>query len=872
MSAGRIGPYRILEPLGAGAHGEVFLAEDTRLGRRVALKTLRDLSSHDMAETRRRLLHEARAAARLNHPHIAAIYDVVEEPDALHIVMEYVPGQTLASRLRQGALPPPQVLDLGVQLASALAHAHGHGVIHRDLKPANIALDAEGHAKILDFGVARTVAAMPSDLGTLSTPTTDERVLVGTPPYMPPEHIMGAPVDERGDLYSLGVTLFEALTARRPFEAKDLVSLAQAILTAPTPRVGDTIPDLPSGLDAVVFRAMARDRAERYDTAGDLESDLKRLAARVMDAPTASRIGREPIGRLRRRPVMATTATLAVLLAVGALALSSSGQLLSFGGGGSGPPGPHVVAVLPLLDSSKDPQNEALAAGVSDSLITALSKLDGVTVVSRAAMLKHRERKQDPDAIAREVGASLLVDGSLQRSGDALRLTLSLLQPGTNVVQWQESYDGDFKDVLRLQREVAAAVAQSLRVKLTPQTRARLQQKPTENVEALADYSQARAFMERPDVKGNLDRGIELFQSAIRKDPHFASAHAGLGEAYWRRYQETKAEEWSVRARDSINEALRLDPEDDAVRLSLASIYRGMGRVSEAIEESRRVIASNPNSDEAHRLLGKLLIDSGQKDEGLAELKQAVSLRPNYWRAHYTQGIEQYGAGRYPEAIASFRRVTELQPDNAWGYQMLGTAYHAQDDVVNAVPAYETAIKLGNAKAYSNLGLLHYNAGNLAEAARCYEKALAIEPSCLKHYSLGDIYARVGRPVDSRTQYQQATEACNGELRVNPRDASAMFLLAVSETKLGRSRDADGHIRAAVALKPDDADVRFGEAIVRAWSGQTDQALGALGKALAQGYSPQRASQDPSLSAIRNDPRFSEVLRSHRALSKGSKP
>ena len=859
MSAGSIGPYRILEPLGAGAHGEVFLAEDTRLARRVALKTLRDLSSHGMAETRRRLLHEARAAARLNHPHIAAVYDVVEEPDALHIVMEYVPGQTLAARVRQGPLQPLQVLDLGVQLASALAHAHGHGVIHRDLKPGNIVLDSGGQAKILDFGVARTVA-MPSDLGTLSTPSTDERVLVGTPPYMPPEHIMGGPVDERGDLYSLGVTLFEALTGRRPFEASDFVSLARAILTAPTPRVGSSVPDLPDELDAVVFRAMARDPADRYATAQELEAELRRLASRVMDATTASGMGRTPFRRMRR-PVMATTAALATLLAVGALGLSSSGRLHSFGGGGAPPRGPHVVAVLPLLDSSSDPQNEPLAAGVADSLITALSKLDGVTVVSRAAMLKHRDRKQDPDSVAREVGASLLVDGSLQRSGDALRLTLSLLQPGSNVVQWQESYDGDFKDVLRLQRDVAAAVAQSLRVKLSPATRARMQEAPTTNVEALADYSQARAFMERPDVKGYLDRSIQLFQNALRKDPRFAQAHAGLGEAYWRRFQETKADEWSVQARDAINEALRLKPEDGAVRLSLASMYRAMGRVDEAIDELRKVIAGNPASDEAHRLLGDLLSGRDQKAEALAELNRAIQLRPNYWRHHFALGHFHYSAGRYADAVTAFRRVTELQPDHAWGHQMLGASYHAMDDTGRAVEHYQTAVQLGNAQALANLGLVYLNNGQLAEAEHSYKRALALDDNCLKRHALGDVYSRMGRRLEAATQYQEARGLCQRDLRVAPRNAAVLARLAVVEAELGLRLEADDHIAAAVALVPDNADIRFAEAIVNSLTGNADHALQALEKALRHGYSPRRAERDPHLTFILGRPGTAELLR-----------
>jgi tetratricopeptide (TPR) repeat protein len=860
MSAGSVGPYRILEPLGAGAHGQVCLAEDTRLGRRVALKTLRDSGVHDASEARHRVLREARAAARLNHPHIAAVYDVVETAEALHIVMEYVAGETLAARLRQGPIRPLQVLELGSQLASALAHAHGQGVIHRDLKPSNIALSPEGHAKILDFGVARTIA-IPSGDATFSSSSTDERVLVGTPPYMPPEHIMGAPVDERGDLYSLAVTLYEALTGRRPFDAPDVASLARAILTDPTPRARSSVTDLPPALDAVVFRAMARDPAQRHAHARDLESDLRHLLATLVDAPTVSRMGARPLWRVTGRPVvLSSVAALAALLATGSYFAATAGRRHSPGGAGSPPAGPHVVAVLPLLGAESDPQYEALAAGASDSLITALSKLDGVTVVSRAAMLKHRDRQLTPDAIAREVGASLLVDGSVQRSGEALRLTVSLLTPGSNVVQWQESYDGDFKDVMRLQRDVAYKVAQSLQVRISPNTRARLQRRPTESVEALAEYSQARAFMERPDVQGNLDRAIPLFQAALHRDPRFAWAHAGLGEAYWRRFRETKQANWSLLARDSVTEALRLDPQDTSVRYSLATIYRGTGRLTEAIDELRDIVASRPSADDAHRLLGEVLIESGDQAAGMAELQEAVNLRPGFASHHQSLGLAHYRAGRHVEAAAAFKRITELQPDSAWGFQLLGTAYHAMDDISAAVPNYEKAIALGNAKAYSNLGMLYYARGNLPEAERCLREALKRDANSLKKYSLGDVYTRMGRTREALDEYRGAAALCEDELRINPRDAEAVARLSLTYLKLGRRREADTRMREAVALAPDNADVRFAQAIHATLVGSKDEAIDALRRAIEHGYSRVRVAQEPLLAPLHGNVEYKRLV------------
>jgi eukaryotic-like serine/threonine-protein kinase len=284
MALTHVGPYRILEHLGAGANGEVLLAEDTRLRRQVAIKTLLARGGHDDSELQRRLLREARAAARLNHPHIAAVYDILESDEAVHIVMEYVPGRTLSSQLRAGPLPSMEVLRLGLQLAAALSHAHSLGVIHRDLKPANIITTLDGQAKILDFGLARLHG---SDLS--STDGSVERhPVVGTPPYIPPEHLCGQPVDVRGDIYSLGVTLFEMLTGRRPFEARDGVSLETAILSATTPRPRSFSPEVPLELDGIVHRAIARSPEERYGSAGDLETALRNASSSIVEADTRS--------------------------------------------------------------------------------------------------------------------------------------------------------------------------------------------------------------------------------------------------------------------------------------------------------------------------------------------------------------------------------------------------------------------------------------------------------------------------------------------------------------------------------------------------------------------------------------------------------
>ena len=650
MALASVGPYRILERLGAGANGEVWLAEDTRLHRRVALKTLSGTAGSDASEQRRRMLREARAAARLNHPHIAAVYDVLESDEGVHIVMEYVRGATLAARIRQGPPTPMQVVDIALQLSSALVHAHSLGVIHRDLKPANVIESPGGGAKILDFGLARLHEV---DAGSVplsaSEQSVDVRHTVGTPPYIPPEHLHGAPVDARGDIYSLGVTLFELLTGRRPFEAGNGMGLTEAILTAPTPRPRAFCAETPAGLDAIVYRAMARNPGDRYPAAAELESDLKRLSAGITDVPTQSRAWPLVGGRGNRR-----LGWIAAALAAGAVGVY--GVVVPRLGGTapapSVPTGPKVVAVLPLAGASGDPKTETLDTGVAETIIATLDRVPGLTVVSRAATVKYRDRKMDPDSIARELGATMLVDGSLERAGDRLRITLRLPSARCQGDGWK----GDLRRYLhRGFRAPARGGGRSGARAAPPASHPGHGRTTDKNMEAWADYVQARTFLERPDVKDDLDRSIGLFQSAVRKDADFARAHAGLGEAYWRKYQATKDEKWSLDALEAINEALRLEPNDAAVRLSLAATFRGKGRLTAARDELEFVIENSPQSDEAHRQLGQVLMNLGAHESGLAEMQKAIDLRPNYWVHHYTLGSAYYGLGQ-------IRRSGEVLP------------------------------------------------------------------------------------------------------------------------------------------------------------------------------------------------------------------
>ncbi|MFQ5789356.1 MAG: tetratricopeptide repeat protein [Acidobacteriota bacterium] len=860
MERRSIGPYRILGELGSGGMGQVLLAEDTRLGRKVALKRLPD-SLVDSSPSRRRLMQEARAVAHLTHPNIAAVHDVIEVDDKLHIVMEYVPGETLATQLIRGPLPPEQVRQIGLQLASALAEAHSQGIIHRDLKPANVALTQLGNVKILDFGLAKRFAYESEGTSATKDPLTRRGEILGTPGYMAPEQLVGKAVDHRCDIYALGVLLFELLTGRRPFLGGGHGEQAYAAMMEPAPRASDIKPGVPLQLSDVVERAMAKEPEKRYAAAKDVYEALASLddgsegvTLSKAHARSPSAVSTGPLRRaLGRRKASIVVGILAAAVALAVLIPRWIPKETLH----------PIVAVLPLVNLSGDSSIDHIGVGIAHTLITNLAAIRSVTVVSRSATREYAGETAGVPAVADVLGATHVVNGSVQSASGRLQITLNLVGADDTVI-WGETFHGTQDDLFALQRRLSQGLGRALRLDLTPDARRRLESVPTSNREAYAEYIQARAFLERPDVSENTDRAIELFRSATEKDPQFVLAYAGLGEAYWEHYRQTSETSWTDKAREATEEASRLDPDHPAVRYSLAIIYDGTGRSDEAIDQLRHALELQPNLDDAHRLLGTILAKRGDLDEAVEELQEAIALRPNFWGHRRSLGMAYYNAGRYPEAADAFRRVTELQPDLPWGHQWLGVAYHAMGDLAWAVPSYEEAIRLGPSPAsYSNLGTIYYRQGKYDEAATAYERAIELNPnSARSHRNLGDAYQRMGRVEDARASYLRAMEQAREQLRVNPRSARSMGALAVYEAKLGRRSEALTDAARAVDLAPGDPETHYQKAVVHALVGEAQEAIQALEEALAYGYSPTEASEDDDFRSLRHLQTFKAVIRS----------
>jgi tetratricopeptide (TPR) repeat protein len=847
-----VGPYRVLDSLGVGGMGEVFLAEDTRLGRRVALKRPSP-SWLSIPDARARLHREASAAAALTHPHIAAIYDVLDVGSEPYIVMEYVAGESLARVLGRGPLPVEQAVRVGLQLADALAAAHGRGIVHRDLKPGNVCMTPDGQAKILDFGLATARAPARGEAGAARLTVPGQ--FMGSPGYASPEQLAGAEAAPADDVYALGVVMFELLTGRRPFANASALDVMVSTMTRTPPAVHEVNAAVPPELSALVARALARDPRDRIASARAFHGELRHIADALSSGPTGAHAVMQPA---RRRPRAALAVGSAIVVAAG-LGVTVWRANVPDSGASTVP----VVAVLPFeVHGAATEEDRAIASGIRDVLIASLGQQPGVNVLSRAATAEPRGNRQNLDRWARDLGATLLVDGSLQRSGDELLVALELRRG--SYLEWGDTYSAPVTDLFALQDRMARGLAGSPPLRAAVGTTGTLPA-GTQNIEALGLYGQAGDLLERPDIPGNAQRAVQLLQAALARDRRFSLASARLGEAYWELYDLTREPEWTDRATAAIADALRLDPEQPLVRLSLARIYHGTGRIDEALEELDWVIAAVPNNDDAHRLRGQVLLRAGRLEEAAAEYRIAIDLRPTYWRNHNMLGVLHYGSGQYEHALEAFKRVTELQPDNAVGFHNVATVYVHLDDHDNALAYYEKALAVTPlAQSYSGAGTIYYYQGRYAAAAEAFEQAIRQSPNHgLLHGNLGDAYRRLNRDAEARDAYKEAVRLDHVQLGVNPNDGAILARVAVYEAKLGLTDDARRHAARAVELRGGDVEVRYRAAVARALIGDTEEALTDLARALELGYSAAIAGSDQDLASIRDTSRFKQLMASH---------
>ncbi len=613
-----LGSYEILAPLGSGGMGDVYRARDRKLGREVAIKVLRPGIASDTTRLKR-FEQEARTASALNHPNIVTIYEIGEHDGEHYIAMELVDGDTLRELLASGPVPPRKLLDLGKQIAEGLAKAHAAGIVHRDLKPENLMLSRDGYVKILDFGLAKLwpdPSGIGSEMATSDRLETEEGVIVGTVAYMSPEQAKGRPVDFRSDQFSLGAILYELATGTRPFERSSVAETLLAILREEPSPVASVNPSVPPHLVRILERCLAKDPQDRYDSTRDLAREI--LASESSPLPLSA-------GAADRTPWR-----MGALLAAAVLAILVVGIFLSRnhrGGdrseGAPIEPGIQSIAVLPLENLSGDPEQEYFADGMTEALITELSRFSALRVVSRTSVMRYKDTSLSLPEIGRELHVDAVVEGSVLKAEGRVRVTAQLIDARADRHLWAENYDRDLQDILALHSDVAREIARKVQVALTPAEESRLAEAEARPIdpEAYEAYLRGRYYFNRTS-EADLEKGVYYFERALAREPRYAAAYSGLADSYNRLGMTLIGRppgEMRSKAIAAASEALRIDGGLAEAHVSLGWAKFFDRDWSGAEESFQRAMALNPKYAEAHQLYSLYLVALGRFDEAIAD-------------------------------------------------------------------------------------------------------------------------------------------------------------------------------------------------------------------------------------------------------------
>ena len=679
----RLGPYEILSPLGAGGMGEVYKAKDTRLGRSVAIKVLLGQHAEDPA-MRERFEREAQAISALSHPSICTLHDVGEHEGMHYLVMEYLEGETLAARLARGPLALDQALELGREIAVALAAAHDHGVVHRDLKPGNVMLTKSG-PKLLDFGLAKLHAAShgivdPAARETVAGPLTARGEILGTLQYMAPEQLEGLEADARSDIFAFGCLLYEMISGRRPFSGLSQAGVIAATLKEDPAELSGPGRGIPPAIDHIVRHCLEKDPAQRFQSMRDLVFEL----ATWSGASSPSRKDD---------------------------AVEASGKRV-------------MLVVLPFENLSQDPEQEYFSAGLTEETIADLGGVasDRLGVIARTSAMSYKGTRKSIAQIGRELGVDFAVEGSVRRHADRVRISVQLIRTSDQTHVWAQQYDRQLSDVLAVQDDIGRAIAQQIQVKLTPACAAHRASSRLVNQAAYDAYLQGRFHLWRV-TRPDLERALEYFRQATEIDPTMAVAHAGLAQTYVVLPIAGGADPRQAfpRAEEAAKQALELDPDSAEAQTAMTGLrhwYSWDWASAEAY--ARKAIARNPSYARAHQVLGRLLTNIGRHDEAIAEIDIARRLDPLAPLIIALSADFRLEARRYDEVEPLIHKAHELDPNFWVAHVSAAKLYLHQARYAEAIAAAESARRFsgagGHSEALALIGLCHGAMGHRDEA------------------------------------------------------------------------------------------------------------------------------------------------------------
>jgi eukaryotic-like serine/threonine-protein kinase len=769
------GRYQIHSLIGTGGMGEVYLAQDLDLGRRIALKLLPSEFTKDEGRLRR-FQQEARAASALNHPNILTIHEIGSEDETHFIATEYIDGESLRQRMSRAEIKLPEILDIVIQVASALTAAHEAGIVHRDIKPENIMVRRDGYVKVLDFGLAKLVEHQAADSEAATMVITDPGVVMGTASYMSPEQARGIDVDARTDIWSLGVVIYELIAGRVPFEGTTTGDMLGLILgDRSAPPLARFTREVPPELERIVTKALTKERDGRYQTTKDLLIDLKRLKQQLdveaeiertapefragatgtsggsaavqtmgQPAPASSSNAQCIAGEIKRHKLGVGIAGV-MLLAIAAVAYF--GYFARYSS-----PGREAItsiAVLPFVNGSDNPDAEYLSDGISESLINSLSQVPKLRVVPRSTVFRYKGREVDPQTTGRELGVRAVLTGKVVQRGDTLSIQTELIDVEEGSQLWGEQYNRKLADILAVQDDISRVISERLRIRLSGKEQKQLTKGYTDNTEAYQLYLKGRYHWNKRTEEG-FKKAIGHFEQAIQKDPSYSLAYTGLADSYiiLGNFGLLPPNQAYPKAKAAAEEALKRDADLVEAQVSSSFVKSLFERDWPGAEAGfRRAIELNPNYGPAHQWYGVSLAGAGRVEEAVAELKRAQEVDPLSLTINAVVGWMLYLAGDYDKAIEQEKIVLEMDPNFVLAHRYLGLAYEQKGMYAEAISEFQKAVNLSGARPLDAgaLGHAYAVAGRTAEARKVLKEARALSTQAyFPAYEIALVYVGLG--------------------------------------------------------------------------------------------------------------------------------
>jgi serine/threonine protein kinase/tetratricopeptide (TPR) repeat protein len=872
--------YRILRVLGQGGMGAVYQVRDEELDRVIALKVIRpDLAGNP--SILQRFKQELILSRHVTHKNVVRIYDMGEAEGTRFITMEYVEGEDLRGMLsRDGKLASRQAADIIQQICRALDAAHAEGVIHRDLKPQNVMRDPQGRIVVMDFGLARSLEAPGM---------TQTGALVGTLEYMSPEQALGAELDQRSDLFALGLIFYELLTGKVPYKADTAIASLMKRTQERAIPAAEIDNSVPKSLSAIVSRCLERDPKDRFQTAQEL---LEQLDAWQQN-PSISTVAlsrRSLSGSSRGGGSSGSSVQISLNLpgnkgwiwiaSASALIVaffvvpvtrhlifhpshitSSQSTLPSIDGIPDISKG-RFLAVLPLKIVGDEKTLRYVSEGLVDALSAKMFQLQELHVASSSAVEKAAATGEPIQKIAQALGVNLILHGMVQGSPDKLRITLNLEDVAAGRRIWSQEFSGVPQDLLTLEDQIYSSVVAALNFNPTNDEASRTGVHPTENAQAYDLYLKGRDALRGNEGTRDTQAAVHFLEDALQQDPNFVLAYTGLADADLRLYSDTKDTLYAEKALAAATKAESLNPGLPEVHLSLGSVYTNTGKTAEAIAELKQALTLAPNSDDAYRRLGKAYFAADRKKEALVAYESAVAANPYYWSNHNTLGGAYLQLGENEKALNEYQKVTELAPDNPLGYRNMGIVYYRLDRWNEAIPAFQRALQLQpDAGTYSNLGTTYFFLKRNDEAIKMFEKAAQLAPKDETIVgNLADAYRAAGRTTEANATYDKAIHLAFLQLQVNPKSAGVTSDVALYYAKKGNAALALQYIHQARSLDAGDLQLIYDQAQIEALAGKQKEALATLRKAFQKGYSPEEAANDPELASLKGLTEFTKLV------------